>query len=88
MDYFLNRKEIEDKIKLKIIEITAEVEFNLKRGRREIVHLDHFIQHIVYWIKKYKREDKMQPKKILATKTIKSVKKVIKKVVKQKIADS
>uniref|UniRef100_A0A6C0AC06 Uncharacterized protein n=1 Tax=viral metagenome TaxID=1070528 RepID=A0A6C0AC06_9ZZZZ len=94
MDYFLNRKDIDDKIKLKIIEITAEVEFNLKRGRREIIHLDHFIQHIVYWIKKYKREDKIKPKKVTqklttkTTKTIKPVKKIVKDTLKYKVADT
>lgn len=58
LDFFLNTNKIDTNTKIKIVEETANVEFNLKRGRREIIHLEAFVQNIMYWIREYKKISK------------------------------
>lgn len=57
LDSLIDSDKITDDAKFNIIDIASEIEFNLKRGRREIVHLEAFVQKVLYEIRLRRKED-------------------------------
>lgn len=55
LDYLLDCDNISEESKLDIVEASSDIEINLKKARRVIIHLEAFIQNIMYIIKKNKK---------------------------------
>jgi DNA gyrase/topoisomerase IV subunit A len=50
----LEKKNISEICKIHIILNTANIEYNMLRGRRVIIHFDRLVMVIIYLLQKYK----------------------------------